>query len=130
MIISVGEVWSDLDGRFIQDSEGALKKAVNIDAVLVSIDNILRTYKGERCMLPQFASDLHGLLFSRLNQTVVKYVSRNIKDTIEMWEPRVLINDVVLEKDPDGNSLSIGLSVVIKGHDKIFRYQTSIKSGE
>lgn len=130
MATQIGTVWSDLDHRLIQDAEGSLKKVVNVEAVMTSIDNILRTYKGERVMLPTFASNLHGLLFSRLNQTVVKYVARDIKEVIEMWEPRVAIANVKLESDPDQNTISLELLITIRGHDKIFRYQTSIRSEE
>jgi len=41
MGVQIGEVWSDLDHRLIQDGRGQLKKVTNVAAVMTSIDNIL-----------------------------------------------------------------------------------------
>lgn len=50
-MINMGkEVWSDLHHELITDSQGRVKKVLDVDAVYTSIDNILRTYQGERCL--------------------------------------------------------------------------------
>jgi len=47
---SIGTIWSQIDGRFIPDSEGRLKVAKNVEAVVSGIEEILKTRKGERCL--------------------------------------------------------------------------------
>ena len=125
-VYSTGEVWSDLDHRFVKDSVGALKRAVNIQSVYTSIDNILRTYKGERVMLPQFASDIHGMMFETLDQTTVSFLTKGIKDTIEAWDNRVRIEEVSIGRDPDRNTLSVALVFMIQGYNDTFQYETPI----
>jgi len=56
------EVWSDLHQDLVTDSHGSIKKVINVDAVATSIDNILNTNLGERCLSG-------GTLVSLLNGT-------------------------------------------------------------
>jgi len=125
--VSVGEVWSDLDHKFIKDSVGGIKKAVNVEAVYTSIDNILRTHKGERVMLPSFASDIHGLMFEPLTSTTVSFITRILKDTIEAWDDRVTIEEVSISRDPDRNGLDIGFIFMIRGYEDTFQYETQLR---
>jgi phage baseplate assembly protein W len=123
----VGEIWSDLDHRLIQDAQGELKKNINVAAVMTSIDNILRTYRGERVMLPTFASGLRGIVFEGLTPSLMKLTSREIRDTIETWDDRVKVQEVELLSDPDNSTLSISIEFVIKGLENIFKYETTIR---
>ena len=125
-IYTTGVVWSDIDHRFVKDSVGALKRAENVEAVYTSIDNILRTMKGERVMLPTFASDLRGLLFEPLTQASVSFLTKGIKDTIEAWDNRVKVEEVSIARDPDRNVLSIALVFRIHGYSDTFQYATPI----
>jgi phage baseplate assembly protein W len=120
-------IWSDIDHRFIKDAQGTLKKAENVAAVMSSIDNILRTRKGERVMLPEFGSDLASIIFEPINSTTIKFLSRSLKDEIERWDDRVLIQTVDIYPDPDTNFISITMMFRIKGLAKILKYETVIK---
>lgn len=121
------EIWSDLDHRFRQDGQGNLKKVVNVAAVMSSIDNILRTNKGERVMLPQFGSGLRSMLFEGINQTLMKFTSRQIREAIETWDDRVIVSEVELSVEPDHSAISVIISFIIKGLEDIFQYETTIR---
>lgn len=123
----ITEIWSDLDHRLIQDSEGNLKKVINVQAVLTSIDNILRTYRGERVMLPEFASNLRSIVFESMNETILDFISRDIKDTIERWDDRVIVSQVKFLAEPDQSAISLTVLFGIKGFSKVFKYETSVK---
>jgi hypothetical protein len=127
---SIGVVWSELDHRLIQDSQGNIKLAENVAAVMSSIDNILRTRKGERCMLPEFGSNLMDAVFEPLDDTILKYLSRDLKTTIKKWDDRVIVDDMQLYPDPDQGFLSITITFAIKGQSGLYEYKTSIKSEE
>lgn len=121
------EVWSDLDHRLIQDAQGNLKKVTNIEAVMTSIDNILRTYKSERVMLPSFGADLRGLIFERMNSTLLNIITRNIKENIEKWDDRVLVETISIYPQPDDNAITISTKFSIRGQGGIFEHVTTIK---
>ena len=126
-MVSVGEIWSDLDGRLNRDALGQIRRAVNVDAVMTSIDNILRTSPGERVMLPQFGCSLRSVLFENMNSAVLTHLSRQIKNAIELWDDRVEIVEVSMYQEPDMNTVSVKVSFIISGQARIYEYVTSIK---
>lgn len=122
----INEIWSDIDHRFTTDAQGQLKKVINIKSVETSLDNILRTRKGERLMLPEFGLGLDSLVFENMNSTMMDYVSRNIKNEVERWDNRILITQVKFLEYPDNNSIYIEISYAIKGYSQIFQYKSPI----
>jgi len=127
MAVTIETIWSDIDPGFVEDSQGRLKLVENLAAVYSSIDNILRTNRGERCMLPSFGANLHGFVFESMNSTLIKFLSREVKQMIEVWEPRVTVSDVEMIPDPDKGEISLTVLFVIRGFGDVFRYQTSLK---
>ncbi len=125
----IGSVWSEIDPRIVQDGQGRLKVVENAAAVMASIDNILRTAPGERVMLPQFGSNLRGLVFESITPTLMKFMSRQVKDAIEAWDDRVLVQEVELTTDPDQNQISVTVLFNIRGYGNIFEYKASVGSG-
>lgn len=127
MSTKVSEIWSDLDPRLIADGQGNIKQSINIAAVMTSIENILRTSRGERVMLPQFGAGLKGCLFENTNSTMLKFIARDIKESIEAWDNRPKIQEVELNVEPDQSSISVRISFSISGQSSIYQYVTSIK---
>jgi len=127
MDTQIKEIWSDLDHRLVQDAQGTLKKVTNVQAVMTSVDNILRTYKGERVMLPEFGSGLRDMVFESMNGPLIDLVSRDIKNEIEMWDDRVIVTQVRYLEEPDNNAVIIEVNFMIKGYYKIFKQEVSIK---
>jgi len=127
MSTKVETVWSDLDPGFIEDAQGRLKLVENLAAVQSSIDNILRTNRGERVNLPQFGANLHGYVFESMNSTLIKFISRDIKQQIEVWEPRVRVSDVEMIPNPDRGELTLKVNFVIRGSNDIFQHKATIK---
>ena len=121
------EVWSDLDHRLITDGRGNIKKVINADAVATSIDNILRTRKGERVMLRDFGSNLHDLLFENMSDAYMASIADDIKKAINRWDNRVIINSIDINMYPDKNAIDVITSFAIKGYDKIFEHTTTVE---
>ena len=112
------EVWSDLDHRFVTDAQGSLKKVVNLDSVRTSIDNILRTFQGERVMLPPFASRLKDIVFDPINEGLSRKVASEIKRVIEFWDDRVTVSAVDYNANPDRNFVSLTVHFVLRGYSE------------
>lgn len=127
MATQLSVIWSELDHRFVQDAQGAIKVVENVAAVLSSIDNILRTRRGERVMRPNFGSDLADVLFEPVNATVIKFLTRSLKSDIERWDDRVFINSLSILPEPDKNLISITILFHIIGMDKIIKYETEVR---
>src|SRR5215472_11481168 len=80
------------DGR-MQWSSGELN-------VRESICIILRTQPGERIMRPDFGCGLDRYLFEPNNIATLRLIQEEIKLSIQRWEPRVTLNDVVVAVNP------------------------------
>lgn len=126
MATNTPEVWSDLDHRILTDSHGAVKKVTNIDAVRTSIDNILRTYQGERVMLPSFASRLRDIVFEPITPLLARRVSDEVKRVIETWDDRVTVAAVDFSSDPDRNFVQITIRFVVKGYAETFTHTVNL----
>jgi len=126
MAIQAPTVWSDIYAPISFDGQGAIKIGINAEAVAVSIDNILRTRKMERVMLPEFGSGLDSLLFENISDALADALADEIKTAITTWDPRVQVNSIHLKSDPDRNFVNIHAFFSILGLDKIFEYKTSI----
>jgi len=123
------EYWSDLNHRLVTDGRGVLKKDINVDAVMTSIDNILGTSQGERVMLPEFASDLNGFVFDPINQSLQYRLAESIKRVIEKWDDRVEVLGVDYAADADRNHVTISVSCRIRGYYETFQYKKQVVSG-
>jgi phage baseplate assembly protein W len=121
------EVWSDLDPRFITDSQGNVKKVTNVDSVIGSMDNIVGTFLGERVMLPQFASKVKSMLFEPINQDMMGFLATEVKNVIETWDDRVRVIAVNTNADPDNNIVNMSIEFSIKSYQGVFTYNTVIK---
>ena len=127
MATQLSVIWSEIDHRFVSDGQGNIKIATNVGAVLSSIDNILRTSKGERVMRPDFGSNLADVIFEPVNATAIKFITRSLKDEIEKWDDRVIIDALDVYPAPDQNLISVTILFHIAGMDKIIKYETEIK---
>jgi len=127
MAVKISEIWSEIDPRFVPDAQGRLKRVINVEAVKAGIDNILRTRKGERVMLPNFGSILPDIVFEPLTSTSVKLLRRIIKEDVERWDDRVIVETTDFYLDADNSSLSISLYFRIRGFSNIFTYETEFR---
>lgn len=123
---AIQEIWSDLHHDLVIDSQGAIKKVINIDAVKTSIDNILRTSKGERVMLREFGSSLKGMLFENIDIALSTIITDEIKTSISLWDDRVIISSVSFKSRPNNNEIEVVIRFVIKGYDEIFNFSTVV----
>jgi len=66
-----------------------------------SLDILFATNTGERIMLPDYGSELDHFLFENLSKGVITYMQARISDAILFCEPRIIVNEIDIEPDPD-----------------------------
>jgi len=123
------EVWSDLDAKLIYHPRDGILRAVDIEAVKTSVDNILRTYPFERVMRPTFASNLGYMLFEPLSDSAIRRASSEIEKIITTWDDRVIVNSVKFSIDSDKSQVDIVVSFSVRGYDQVFSQQVSFPIG-
>ena len=121
------KLWTEIDSRFVKNTSGGVLVAEDVRSVMCSIDNILRTRKGERFMLPTFGSDLAAMLFEPMSTSILAGMSETIKRDIEAWDDRPIINNVTYYQLPDRNLVQLTIEFAIRGYPDIFTYKLPIR---
>lgn len=118
----------DIDQKVFIDSvgeklethpDGDWPRSTNEEAVKNSIINIINTMKGSRRMLPEFAANMHSLLFEPIDERTASTVRSIFVDTIKRWDDRVEINALSVVPNYDDNMYKCLLSYRIKGSKEI-----------
>lgn len=65
-----------------------------------SVCIILRTRPGERVNLPDFGCGLDRFLFEPNTTSTLRLIQEAIKRALSRWEPRIKLDDIVVESDP------------------------------
>lgn len=100
---------ADFVGRGISfpmrvDQSGALTLTSGGADIDGSLRMVLTTAPGERLMRPQFGCRIWDLLFEPINANTIGLMAECVKDAVSQWEPRVHLEDVVIEPDPRDNA--------------------------
>jgi phage baseplate assembly protein W len=69
------------------------------DAIRSDLLHLLLTNKGERLYLPDFGSDLKKYIFEPNDSITHAQIRDNLNDTIKLYIPNLLINDISFRND-------------------------------
>ncbi|MEL6149163.1 MAG: GPW/gp25 family protein [Chloroflexota bacterium] len=86
-------------------------------AVRQSIRMIIFTVPGERVMRPDFGCLIHDLIFDPANHETAITAQRYVRDALELWEPRIDLEEVQVEPvqtEADGGMLVINVVYKLK----------------
>ena len=87
----------------------------NSDAIKLSIINLLNTNRYERLMQPNIGSDIRSILFENATPQTSFNLREFIFETIDTFEPRCNLIDVVIEDDSDRNAYNVYITFTIQG---------------
>ena len=102
----------DLDLNFKRNpitNDVVSKKGQN--AIKQSIKNLVLTRIGEKLFNPLVGSYVYNLLFDNIVPETTIALQTSIEDVINTYEPRALVNHVMVDPDPDNNGYLITLIV-------------------
>jgi phage baseplate assembly protein W len=106
----------------------------DVEAVKLSIRNILMWRVGESILRPEFGHKLQLSMYQQMNEFNQDQVCEEIKRAIQTNEPRVEVDGVAVKKDedPDSNALYVKViyHVVGQGSDGAKLTHESIISGK
>ena len=105
---SIVRKFSDLDLDFSAHpvTKDVVKK-LNDNAIAGSIRNLLLTSHYERLFNPELGSNLKKMLFEPIDNITTSIIQGMILQTIQNYEPRVTIQDVIATPDYDNDRYSI-----------------------
>ncbi len=83
------------------DADGRLAWSYGEDNVRQSIRILLLTEPGERLMREEFGCGLRRFLFEPNTVATRHLIREQVVQSIQRWEPRVVVEDVSVEADPE-----------------------------
>jgi len=89
----------------------------NESAIARSIRNLVFTYPGEKFFNENIGSIVSNSLFENIDQISASIVRDQIKNTIQDYEPRVNLIDVIVEPDYDNINFNVTINYRIVGID-------------
>ena len=85
-----------------------------LSAIRQSVKNIVLTNKGERYFNDFFGSDVMESVFENFNYEMVISLQSRIANNLEIFEPRIVINDIRVLSDDKNYSLIVIVDFGIK----------------
>ena len=114
MAISRQPDYSDLDLDFIaHPTTGDIVKKIGPDAIKRSVRNLILTNFYDRPFRPGIGSNVQKLLFENPNPLTVNFLKDAIAEVLRNYEPRIAVNDIVVQLNYDQNGFNVRLEYVI-----------------
>lgn len=89
----------------------------NETAISRSIRNLVLTYPGERFFNQNLGSNIGRALFENIDEISASTIRDEIENTINNYEPRVDLINVVVDPDYDNNNFNVTINYNIVGID-------------
>ena len=83
------------------------------DSVKESIKNLILTNRGERLMQPDLGGNISGMLFENITPATLVLIQNNIRTTIDLYEPRAELIDVIASSNIDDNVVKVEIAFYI-----------------
>lgn len=104
-----------------QVGDGEFALSYYDQAIQESIWIILSTAPGERIMRSDFGCGIHDLVFAQNNTRTAGLVEFTVKQALQRWEPRIIIQQVHADPDPaDPYVLLINIDYLVRETDSRF----------
>ena len=87
----------------------------NANAIARAIRNLILTEPGEKPFQPDLGSEVYSSLFNTLDQITASNIKQQIENTIIKYEPRVDLDEVVVEANQYKNAFDVQIFYEIVG---------------
>jgi len=89
----------------VKTPNGLFAQRSGIDQIKADLLQLLLTSPGERVMLPAYGTPLKRLFFEPNDPTIEDQARQMIATAIGVWEPRVIINNIIVSRNIDEDML-------------------------
>jgi len=112
---TLSKIYSDIDFTFTKKPVvGDVALSYDAQSVIRSVRNILLTRHYEKPFNPDFGSNIDAILFELVSPLSATALEREIRTSIENYEPRARLSEIIVNPQPDNNSYSVSLSFYIE----------------
>jgi phage baseplate assembly protein W len=107
-------IYSDLNLNFTKNpATKDVARLTDIEAVKRSVRNLILTNRFERPFHPEIGSSIRGLLFETITPLNAVLLQDRIEEVIENFEPRAVLNQVIVQDEIDKNQYRVTISFYV-----------------
>ena len=108
-------LYTDLNLNFAKNpATKDVTRLKDVEAVKRSVRNLILTNRFERPFHPEIGSDIRALLFENMTPTIQTLLTDRIKDVLDTYEPRAVLNDVIVSGDMDKNQYGVTIKFYVR----------------
>ena len=97
-------LYSDLNLNFTKNpATKDVARLTDVEAVKRSVRNLILTNRYERPFHPEIGANIRALLFENMTPVTEQLLTQQIEQTIDTYEPRAKLSQVVVQGDLDRN---------------------------
>jgi phage baseplate assembly protein W len=109
------KIYSDIDFTFTRNPvTGDVVLGYDKQAVVRAVRNLLLTNHYEKPFNSDIGSNLNNLLFEPISSLTASQLQTTIKTTIENYEPRVILKDVLVSPLPEKNAYDVSITFFLE----------------
>lgn len=111
--------YSDFYTNFnVHPQNKRLVKYTNEESVKRSIRNLINTEKYDRLFQPEVGCRIRSFLFENMSEIVSNEIKSSIKETIEIYEPRARIVDIIVQANEARHAYDVYIYFQVINSDK------------
>lgn len=110
----ITRTFTDIDLNFTRHPvTGDVAMRYDASAVKASVKNLVMTAFYERLFHSEIGTNIPGLLFDLAGPSLTVRLQKSIEDVINNYEPRVTLNSVDVQYQPDNYSVAVTIFFTI-----------------
>ena len=119
--------YTDIDLTFKpKPTSGEIYKKTDAAAVKQAVKTLVMTNQLEKPFRPDFGGNMQSQLFELADRGKSSMIKRNIKENIEIFEPRAKILDILVRLQPDANSLDVTVKFKVANTEEEIVFTTTL----
>ena len=96
------------------DERGSMALVGGIEELERSMSVVISTAPGERPFRPRFGCRIWELMFEPINEATMGLMEMYVEEALRMWEPRVDIEQVLVEPASVDGAVMVSISYVVR----------------
>ena len=121
-------LYTDLNLNFAKNTATKdVTRLKDVEAVKRSVRNLILTNRFERPFHPEIGANVRALLFENMTPVTEQLLTERIADTLRVYEPRAVLNDVVVSGSLDTNTYTATIKFYVREVPELIVVQEFLK---
>ena len=121
-------LYTDLNLNFAKNpATKDVTRLKDVEAVKRSVRNLILTNRFERPFHPEIGANVRALLFENMTPVTEQLLTERISETLRVYEPRAVLNDVVVSGSLDTNTYTATIKFYVREVPELIVVQEFLK---